>query len=230
MKRLSILFVFALIVSMPFISSAADKSIKHEMFKADLSGLSTPPVATAATGEAVFDFEKAVTGAGPGGLSSPDAMSSTGTSEPGNDLGMSGPGQGYGQDQNRSYSGIIDKDKRFDESGAGAGGVSTKGDRLDYTLNVKDIKNVTAAHLHMGKGIASEGPVVAPLYLGPKRAGEFSGVLASGSITDKDLTGPLAGKTVDDLARLIKSGDVYVNVHTDKHPAGEISGVVKPIS
>ncbi len=224
MKRLSIVFTFALIMAVAFISSAADKSIKHEMFKADLSGLSTPPVATTATGEAVFDLEKRVTGAGPGG------MSSTGTSEPGDDTGMAGPGQGYGQDQNQSYSGIINKDKRFDESGAGAGGAGIKGDRLDYTLNVKDIKNVTAAHLHMGKGISSEGPVVAPLYLGPKQSGEFSGLLAQGTITDKDLTGPLAGKTVDDLARLIKSGDVYVNVHTDQHPAGEISGTVKPIS
>jgi hypothetical protein len=38
------------------------------------------------------------------------------------------------------------------------------------------------------------------------------------------------GKTVDDLVALIKSGDVYVNVHTAKHPAGEIRGEVKEVS
>jgi hypothetical protein len=96
-------------------------------------------------------------------------------------------------------------------------------------LSVNDIKNVTAAHLHKGKP-GSEGPVIAPLYLGPKHSGEFTGLLAEGTITAKDLRGPLAGKRLDDLISLIRSGDVYVNVHTDQHPAGEISGTLQRTS
>ncbi len=34
----------------------------------------------------------------------------------------------------------------------------------------------------------------------------------------KDLSGDLMGKTVDDLVQLIKSGEIYVNVHTDANP------------
>jgi hypothetical protein len=108
----------------------------------------------------------------------------------------------------------------------GTGGMT--GETLRYTLNVKDIKNVTAAHLHMGGKGSSEGPVIAPLFTGPKKAGEFSGLLAEGTISGKDLKGPLSGKSVQELAKMIEDGNVYVNVHTEKHPAGEIRGQVKP--
>ena len=97
------------------------------------------------------------------------------------------------------------------------------GKELGYTLNIKDIENVTAAHIHAGKkGV--EGPPVAGLFGGPKKDGKFSGVLAKGTITDKNLIGPLAGKTLADLVKLIKDGDAYVNVHTAAHPGGEVRG------
>ena len=35
-----------------------------------------------------------------------------------------------------------------------------------------------------------------------------------GTITSADLKGPLAGKDVSDLIRLIEDGNAYVNVHT----------------
>lgn len=71
-----------------------------------------------------------------------------------------------------------------------------------------------------------KAPVIAPLFTGPKKSGEFSGLLAEGTISDKDLKGPLSGKSVQELARMIQDGNVYVNVHTEKHPAGEIRGQV----
>ena len=100
------------------------------------------------------------------------------------------------------------------------------GKELGYTLNIKGIENVTAAHIHAGKkGV--EGPPVAGLFGGPKKEGEFSGVLAKGTITDKNLVGPLAGKTIADLVKMIKDGDAYVNVHTAGHPGGEVRGQLK---
>lgn len=58
-----------------------------------------------------------------------------------------------------------------------------------------------------------------------------------GKITAEDLTGPLAGMTLNDLVRAIEEGQVYVNVHTDDgiappdtgpgdFPGGEVRGQV----
>jgi len=46
----------------------------------------------------------------------------------------------------------------------------------------------------------------------------------SGTITAADLTGPLAGRTMGDLLAAIRSGNIYVNLHTAAFPAGEIRG------
>ena len=104
--------------------------------------------------------------------------------------------------------------------------LSSDGKTLSYTLDVKNIENTTAAHIHRGmKG--KNGPPVANLFTGPKKEGKFSGVLSKGTITAKDLSGDLMGKSLDDLVKLIKAGDLYVNVHTDAKPDGEIRGQIK---
>ncbi len=103
--------------------------------------------------------------------------------------------------------------------------LSKDGKELSYILKVKNIENATAAHIHAGKK-GEEGAPVVGLFKGPKE-GKFSGVLAKGTITDKDLVGPLAGKTIGDLDKMIKDGDAYVNVHTKQVPSGEIRGQVE---
>jgi hypothetical protein len=104
--------------------------------------------------------------------------------------------------------------------------LSKDGKEITYTLKVKNIEDVTAAHIHAGK-MGAEGGVAAGLFAGPKKEGKFSGELAKGTITDKNLVGPLAGKTVADLVTMIKEGGAYVNVHTAKNPKGEIRGQIK---
>ena len=103
---------------------------------------------------------------------------------------------------------------------------SASGDQMLYKLTDKDISDVTAAHIHMGKK-GQEGPPIVNLYKGPEKKGPFSGTLAQGTITDTDLVGPLKGKQIPDLAKLIESGDAYVNVHTRNHPNGEIRGELR---
>ncbi len=103
--------------------------------------------------------------------------------------------------------------------------MSKDGKELTYVLKVKDIENATAAHIHAGKK-GEEGAPVVGLFKGPKE-GKFSGVLAKGTITDDKLVGPLAGKTVEDLEKMIKEGDAYVNVHTTQDPGGEIRGQLR---
>jgi hypothetical protein len=67
---------------------------------------------------------------------------------------------------------------------------------------------------------------VIPLFTGPAKSGSFTGVLAKGSLLEKDLTGPLAGKTFADVTAAVLGGQTYVNVHTKANPNGEIRGQI----
>jgi len=98
--------------------------------------------------------------------------------------------------------------------------------RMFYSLNVSNIKGVTAAHIHKGKK-GENGPPVVVLYSGSKKAGRYSGLLADGMLTDSDLIGPLKGEPLRALIQMIYSGEAYVNVHTEKNPNGEIRGQIK---
>ncbi len=91
---------------------------------------------------------------------------------------------------------------------------------LGFEVNVADIENVTASHIHLGAE-GENGPVVAFLF-----QGEFSGTgtLATGTLTDEDLIGPLEGLTLEHLMYQMEQGNTYVNVHTTQNPGGEIRG------
>ncbi len=104
--------------------------------------------------------------------------------------------------------------------------LTADGKGLTYKLDVEGIENVTAAHIHIGKK-GKNGPPVAPLFGGPKKEGSYTGTLSEGTITEKDLVGPLAGKTMKDLHKAMHKGELYVNVHTDKYPDGELRGQIK---
>jgi len=96
---------------------------------------------------------------------------------------------------------------------------------MTYRVNVAGLENITAAHIHSGAR-GQNGPIVVTLFSGLK-PGRFSGVLARGTITAANLEGPLAGQPLSALVRLIRSGQGYVNVHTQKYPGGEIRGQLR---
>jgi hypothetical protein len=101
---------------------------------------------------------------------------------------------------------------------------------VTYTLNVTDIDNITAAHIHSGK-YDQNGPIVITLFRPttpiPKMV---SGLLSEGDVTASDLEGPLAGKQLSDLLNSMHSMKVYVNVHTIQYPNGEIRGQISNVS
>ncbi|TLS49280.1 CHRD domain-containing protein [Paenibacillus antri] len=99
------------------------------------------------------------------------------------------------------------------------------GNRLFFRMVVRDIAKVTQAHIHLGRrGV--NGPVVAFLF-GPSKFGITTrrGVVC-GSLTRRDLVGPLQGDPLRDLIAEIDRGNAYVNVHTIRHPNGEIRGQI----
>lgn len=120
--------------------------------------------------------------------------------------------------------------------------LSRDGEELAYKLFVVNLSNVYVAHIH----VRSTGQVVAWLY--PEapptgtpppswKPGPFTGMLAEGVVTQSDLVGPLAGKTMDDLVARLRTDGAYVNVHTNDFvaptntgpgdfPGGEISGTI----
>ncbi|MDH3290993.1 MAG: CHRD domain-containing protein [Gemmatimonadota bacterium] len=107
--------------------------------------------------------------------------------------------------------------------------LSHDGTMLRYRLNVANIENVLMAHIHIAPAGAN-GPVAVWLYpSGPPPQllpGRFQGVLATGTITDANLVGPLAGMTLADLVTMLDGNMAYVNVHTHQHPGGEIRGQI----
>ena len=79
------------------------------------------------------------------------------------------------------------------------------------------------------------GPVVVLLFSGPPGTGTANGVIAEGTVTAANLTGPLAGQPFSALVEALNSGNAYVNVHTNDGvpptgtgpgdlPGGEIRG------
>ncbi|OAB42285.1 CHRD domain-containing protein [Paenibacillus glacialis] len=101
----------------------------------------------------------------------------------------------------------------------------SSGTRLRFQLNIRNISGVTQAHIHLGRR-GQNGPVVAFLF-GPSKFGiSVRQGVVRGVLTNRDLVGPLQGKTIRDLVREFRNGNAYVNVHTIQHPDGEIRGQV----
>jgi len=104
-------------------------------------------------------------------------------------------------------------------------------DALDYRISVSNLNGiVTGAHIHRGSA-GTNGPIVANLNIGGTFASASAGdggattsTSTGGTITSSDLKGPLAGKQISDLIKLIEGGQAYANVHTRQHPNGEIRG------
>jgi CHRD domain len=114
--------------------------------------------------------------------------------------------------------------------------LSADGTALAFKLNVANLDNVVAAHIHCG-GVGVNGPVGVTLFMGAPGGGRVDGTLAEGTITAPD-AGNLCGWA--DLAAVLAamgSGNTYVNVHTNDgvdppntgpgdFPGGEIRGQV----
>jgi hypothetical protein len=94
-------------------------------------------------------------------------------------------------------------------------GLSADESMIDFRIIVANIENVTMSHIHLApKG--QNGPIVAFLF-GPvgSGGGRTDGVLATGRLSAASLVGPLAGHPLSDLIDAMRSGNAYVNVHTN---------------
>ena len=108
----------------------------------------------------------------------------------------------------------------IDGNAAGRAKFTLTGHMLHFEVTVSDLSGpATMAHIHVGQ-IGMSGPPVYTFKINKVASGK----LAEGDI---DLS-MAASKTVsgDSLKVLINNGSAYINVHTAKHPGGEIRGQI----
>lgn len=109
-------------------------------------------------------------------------------------------------------------------SAAGRGAVVISLDRTEVAYAVTwfgTSGNVMAAHFHRAAA-GSPGPVVQTICGGPAPA--ISGPCPTGT------SGTVAGvwKIPQNLLQELLQGNLYINMHTQLNPAGEIRGQVRP--
>jgi hypothetical protein len=111
------------------------------------------------------------------------------------------------------------------------------GTALLFKINVEDINNVVAAHIHCG-AVGVNGPVGVTLFSAPPGGGAVSGTLAEGTITAPDPGNACGWADLDAVLAAIQGGNTYVNVHTNDgvppantgpgdFPGGEIRGQIR---
>lgn len=81
---------------------------------------------------------------------------------------------------------------------------------------------ITAAHLHLGAA-GENGPVVANL-LNDDNFSDGRLRRLSSDLGSNDLVGPLLGQPLDELIAAIQEDRVYINIHTERNPDGELRG------
>lgn len=107
--------------------------------------------------------------------------------------------------------------------GVAAFQLSPSGTEVTFKLAAFFMVDVTAAHIQ--KALPDDnGAIVANLFTGPT-TDVVQGTIAEGVIDVGDLVGSLSGDFGQFLADM-RSGALYVNVHTAVNPAGELRGQV----
>ena len=105
--------------------------------------------------------------------------------------------------------------------------VAKDGSSMDFKVNVANIDNVFASHIHCG-AVGVNGPVGVTLFMGPAGGGPVNGTLAQGTITAPDPGNACGWADLAAVISAMQSGDTYVNVHTNPGtPSGEIRGQIK---
>ncbi|RAI84671.1 CHRD domain-containing protein [Algoriphagus yeomjeoni] len=101
---------------------------------------------------------------------------------------------------------------------------SNDGSAASFHVNVDGISDVRFAHIHFAKA-GVNGGVVFTLRM-DKVVGPVSGIYARGDILPTNFSGKLEGGDLLILQEAFRTGNAYVNVHTDIHPGGELRGQV----
>ena len=104
---------------------------------------------------------------------------------------------------------------------------------VDFELTYENLEGTTttASHIHLGQPGVNGGVSVFFCGGGGRPACTPTSGSFSGTFTAADIIGPtaqgIAPGEFAELVRAMRAGVTYVNVHTNKHPGGEIRGVIE---
>ena len=106
------------------------------------------------------------------------------------------------------------------------------GTTVTYTIEVDDINNVVAAHIHSAPagvngpirvfffGNGSPHPTSSPISFTDKS------ILVQGSFTAANVS----GVSFSELLNQMRNGQAYTNVHTSQFPGGEMRGQIQSVN
>lgn len=98
---------------------------------------------------------------------------------------------------------------------------SEDGMSLEFTVNAQGLENTVAGHFHSGApGV--NGPVEVMLFENGEPM-DYNGEVATGTVTAEDLIGDM---NWEEFTKAMVEGNIYVNLHTEQYPDGEIRGQV----
>ena len=97
---------------------------------------------------------------------------------------------------------------------------------IDWTMDLTNITNVIASHIHGPAAAGANANIIFNLYLPirPPETGTLTGFVGSGTLTNA--SNPSV--SLDSLRVLFNNGMAYVNVHTTANLAGEIRDQIHP--
>jgi hypothetical protein len=104
---------------------------------------------------------------------------------------------------------------------------------IEFELSYENLEGTmtSAAHVHLGQTSVVGGVSFFLCGGGGRPACTPTSGTFSGTVTAADVIGPagqgIAAGEFAEVLRAMRAGVTYANVHTDKHPGGEIRGQIK---
>lgn len=137
---------------------------------------------------------------------------------------------GSGRTMSGTYEASLSGNNEVPSVSAGTTGgasVSFSGSTANYSLDVFNGNDITAAHLHCGAS-GVNGSIVVTLYHNASSV-DVDGAIASGTISDGSIEATAencspAIHTVADLHEALENGYIYVNAHSIQYPSGVSRG------
>jgi hypothetical protein len=118
-------------------------------------------------------------------------------------------------------------------SGTFRASIASDDSSIEYELQYENLEGVAtlASHVHLGQPDVNGGVMFFLCGGGGKPLCPPTSATIEGIVVPADVIGPsgqgIAAGEFEEALRALRLGATYVNVHTNKHPGGEIRGAIK---